>query len=63
MLVSTVMATVGAVGVAFYLRFLLALWKDSKRGAIGYWVRLRTDAKEEDATDVHAQGQSAIRAA
>ncbi len=49
MLVSNVMAIVGAVGVGFYLRFLLALCTDCKRGMIGYWVRLRDDAREQPA--------------
>jgi hypothetical protein len=47
MIVNVVMATVGAIGVGFYLRFLLALCKESKRTVIGYWVRLRRRSDED----------------
>ncbi len=48
MIVNAVMGAVGAVGVAFYVRFLLALCKESKRGVFGYWVRLRLGSDEDE---------------
>lgn len=63
MLVSTVMATVGGVGLAFYLRFLLALWKDSQPALIGYWVRLRPDVQENHANGRPDHTPSVTRAA
>lgn len=48
MMVNAVMVTVGAVGVVFYLRFLLALCKECKGSVIGYWVRLRRRPDEDE---------------
>ncbi|HZU41090.1 MAG TPA: hypothetical protein VE994_00330 [Terriglobales bacterium] len=63
MLVNTLMAIVGAVGVGFYLRFLLALSRESKRGLIGYWVRLRTTARETSASEWKSEEEPFTRAA
>jgi hypothetical protein len=34
-------------GVAFYVRFLLALWKEIKPGLIAYWRLLRTGFEQK----------------
>lgn len=63
MLVNTIFATVGTVGVAFYLRFLMALSKESKRSVVGYWLRLRTAARDKAATEVGTEHEPMIPAA
>ena len=45
---NAVMVTMGAVAVGFYVRFLLALCKESRRSVIGYWVRLRRASNEDE---------------
>jgi hypothetical protein len=63
MLVATMLATVGAVGVVFYLRFLWALSKESKRSMMGYWLLLRTGTRREIATKLQSDEQPFRRAA
>jgi hypothetical protein len=46
--VNAVIVTVGVVAVGFYLRFLLALCKESRGSVIGYWVRLRCGSDEDE---------------
>jgi hypothetical protein len=40
------MSVLCTAGVAFYVRFLVALWKESKHRWICYLVRLEPDANE-----------------
>lgn len=63
MLTNAVMATVGAVGVGFYLRFLVALSRESKRSLVGHWLRLRTRAHEPTVTELHSEEEPVTRAA
>jgi hypothetical protein len=46
MFVKTVMMLLCAAGIAFYMRFLVALWEDRSSRSGGYWVRLRLDSCE-----------------
>lgn len=46
MLVSGVMRIIGTVGVACYVRFLVAIWKEGRRSISGYWVRLHVESEE-----------------
>jgi len=41
MVATTVVMVLCAAGIAFYVRFMIALGKECKPGASGYWVRLR----------------------
>jgi hypothetical protein len=41
MFVTAVMTALCTAGVAFYVRFLVALCKECKLSVLGYWVRLR----------------------
>ena len=41
MFVRTVLTVLCTAGIAFYVRFLLGLWKERKPLSSGYWVRLR----------------------
>jgi hypothetical protein len=63
MLMNTLLATVGVVGVGFYLRFYLALSRESKRGLVGYWIRLRTGTPEPTVTELHREEKPLTRAA
>jgi len=47
MAVILAMTVLGAAGIAFYLRFLVALCGESKPHVGGYWVRLRLESDED----------------
>ncbi len=40
------MTVLGAAGIAFYLRFLVALCRESKPHVGGYWVRLGLESDD-----------------
>lgn len=46
MAVILVMTVLGAAGIAFYLRFLVVLCRESKPHVGGYWMRLRLKSDE-----------------
>jgi hypothetical protein len=41
MFLKTVMTVLCMAGIAFYVRFLVALWNEREPRSSGYWVRLR----------------------
>jgi hypothetical protein len=43
MVATTIVTVLCAAGIAFYVRFMVALGKECKPGVSGYWVRLRLD--------------------
>ena len=43
MLISAFLMALCAAGIAFYVRFLLALYRESKRAKIGYVVEVQFD--------------------
>jgi len=47
MLAVTAMTTLCTVAVAFYVRFLVALWKECRHIGICYLVRLQYDSDED----------------
>jgi hypothetical protein len=49
--------------IAFYVRFLVALWKDRKPRAGGYWVRMRSDSGEVTIAELPEQRKPVSRAA
>jgi hypothetical protein len=63
MFVNAALATVGSLGILFYLRFLLALCADSKRDLIGYWIRLRNEKLECSARGVEREQERMRRVA
>ncbi len=63
MLVNAMLAAVGVAGVSFYLRFLVALSKESSRSLIGYWVRMRTNAHYQVITEFQSEENPVKRAA
>jgi len=52
-----------AVGVAFYVRFFVALCKECKPSSIGYWVRLRLSSGEDATPELHERNSSESLAA
>jgi hypothetical protein len=46
MLIVAVTTALCAAGVAFCVRFLVALCKEPSRGRVGYWVRVRLSTGE-----------------
>ena len=63
MFVSVVMALLCAAGVGFYVRFLIALCKESKPTLTGYWTRLKLDAVGEAITESRKRIETMTRAA
>jgi hypothetical protein len=59
----TVMMLLCAAGSAFYVRFLVALWKDSRPRSSGYWVRLRVGSGEDTIAELPEQRKPVTRAA
>jgi hypothetical protein len=49
--------------VAFYVRFLMALWKESKPRSSGYWVRLTLGSGEPTIAELPKQRKPVRRAA
>jgi hypothetical protein len=49
--------------IAFYLRFLVALCKESKPWSSGYWVRLRLGSAEPTIAELPKQRNPVRRAA
>jgi hypothetical protein len=44
--------------ISFYVRFLVALYRECKPRRIGYWVRLRLSSSEESVPELrHASDQ------
>jgi hypothetical protein len=50
-------------GVAFCLRFMVALRGECKRRPIGYWVRLRLHSSEDAIAEPRVQVRTRTRAA
>ena len=50
-------------GIAFYVRFLVALCKECKPRVIGYWVRLRLDTGGDTLAEPHERKRPAAHAA
>jgi hypothetical protein len=63
MFVMAVITVLGSAGVAFYMRFLVALCKECKPRRIGYWVRLRFDSGEDTVAELQPRKIPLDRAA
>jgi hypothetical protein len=63
MLVMSVMTVLCTAGVAFYLRFLVALCRECKFHRTGYWVRLRLDSSEDAVIELQEWKEPMKRAA
>jgi hypothetical protein len=63
MLLIPAMTVLCTAGVAFYVRFLVALCKESKLRRNGYWLRLRLGSREATILELQRSERSVTRAA
>jgi hypothetical protein len=63
MFVMALMTVLCTCGVAFYVRFLVALCRECKPRPIGYWIRLRLVSSEDTIAELHEREQPLTRAA
>jgi hypothetical protein len=63
MLVMSGMTVLFTAGIAFYVRFLVALSNECEPRLIGYWVRLQRGARENAISELHERKQPTTRAA
>ena len=63
MLVNAAMAMMSVAAVGFYLRFLVALFKEYAHQVSGYWVRLRLSSREDKVVELRTRRQPKTRAA
>ena len=63
MFLKTVMTLLCAAGIAFYVRFLVALCKESTPRSSGYWVRLRLGSGDGAIAELPKQRKPVARAA
>jgi hypothetical protein len=63
MFVMALMTVLCTAGVAFYLRFLVALCRECKPRPIGYWIRLRLGFGEDTIVEMRERKKPVTRAA
>jgi hypothetical protein len=63
MFLKTVITVVCASGTAFYLRYLVALWKDRAPVSHGYWAYLRLGSRENNVLELPERPEPVNRAA
>jgi hypothetical protein len=63
MFFKTVLTLLCTAGIAFYMRFLVALCKESKSRSSGYWVRLRLGSGEGTVAELPKRRRPVTRAA
>jgi hypothetical protein len=63
MFVTAVMTMLCTTGIAFNVRFLVALCKECKPRSISYWVRLRLGSGEDTVAEMPERRKPVTRAA
>lgn len=63
MFLKTLMTLLCMAGIAFYVRFLMALWKESKPRSSGYWLRLHLGSGEATIAELPKRRKPVARAA
>jgi hypothetical protein len=63
MFLKTAMTVLCTAGLAFYVRFLVALWKEREPLSSGYWVRLRLSYGEDSMVELPERRRPRTRAA
>lgn len=63
MFVTDLMTVLCTAGIAFYVRFLVALSQECKPRRIGYWVRLRLGSGENAIAELQQRKKPVTRAA
>jgi len=61
--VRTLTAVLCTAGIAFYLRFLVALCKECRSRSVGYWVHLRLGSGESAIAEPPQRRKPVTRAA
>ena len=61
MVAMATLTSVLTVGIAFYIRFIVALWRDSTRNWIGYLVRIEPDEGGGAMAEPQPEPESALR--
>jgi hypothetical protein len=61
--VKTGMTILCTVGMAFYVCFLVALWKEREPRSSGYWVRLRLSSGHDSIAELPERRKPVTRAA
>jgi len=62
MFVSAIMTMMCTAGIAFYVRFLFALYKERQPRSIGYWVRLRLGSRAATISELPERRKPVTRA-
>jgi len=60
---TTIVTVLCAAGIAFYVRFMIALGKECKPGVSGYWVRLRLGRGDGELVELQTRKRPTMRAA
>jgi hypothetical protein len=63
MFLKTVITVVCASGTAFYLRYLVALWKEREPVSHGHWAYLRLGSRENTVLELPERPEPVNRAA
>jgi hypothetical protein len=63
MFAKNVVIVLCTAGVAFYVRFLVALWRERETLSSGYWVRLRLSSAEDSIVELPKRRKPVTRAA
>jgi hypothetical protein len=63
MVATTIVMVLCAAGIAFYVRFMIALGKECKPGVSGYWVRLRLGRGDGEWMELQTRKPPTTRAA
>ena len=63
MVATTIVTVLCAAGIAFYVRFMIALGKECKPGTSGYWVRLRPGTGDGELMELRTPKRPTTRAA
>jgi hypothetical protein len=63
MIATTIVTVLCAAGIAFYVRFMIALGKECKPGVSGHWVRLRPGRGDGELVELQTRKRPPTRTA
>ena len=63
MVLIAVMTVLCTAAITFYVRFLIAMFRECKPHLMGYWVRLRLHSDEDELAELHEREERVTRAA
>lgn len=56
---STILVTICIIAIGFYIRFVVALWRECKPRTSGYWIRLRVNSQTGSVADLQSRSNEA----